>query len=295
MNEGSGFNEKGVDDIKIKSGRNRLILPLFVILLFMIFMVVYTTRLESEYGKGSTFTAEILQKVIDDTPIGSYTDHLAKAQKEIEEFKPQLIAPKAKILIVDDNEMNLEVITELMNETRIKITTALSGQECIDILKEKSFDIVLLDQMMPGMSGTQALKVIKDEHLADTTPIIALTADAIVGARDSYIKEGFTDYLSKPVMYSELETVLLKHIDSSLLLTKEQIEAEEKEKAISNANKPIILVINDSKGKLDALKETIGERYKGVFVRDEESAKKYLSKHSVEFIIRDGAMIDYNE
>lgn len=184
--------------------------------------------------------------------------------------------------------MNLEVITALMCETRIQITTALSGQECIDTLKEKSFDIILLDQMMPGMSGTQTLRIMKDKHLANNTPVIALTADAIVGARDSYIKEGFTDYLSKPVMYSELESVLLNHIDSSLLLTKEQIEEEEKKKTESDANKPIILVINDSKEKLESLKETISERYKGVFVRDEESAKKYLSKHKVEFIIRDG-------
>lgn len=245
-------------------------------------------RVESEYGKGSVFSAEIIQEIVDDTPIGNYMERLEQAQTKKEEFKPVLIAPKAKILIVDDNEMNLEVISELMADTRINITTALSGNECIEILHKSTFDVVLLDQMMPGISGIQTLGVIQNEHLADNTPIIALTADAIVGARDSYIKYGFTDYLSKPVMYEELERLLLTYIDDSLLMTEEQLKEEEAEKERRKAERPVVLVINDSPEKLKDLKETISERYKGVFVRDEESAEKYLAKHSVEFVIRKG-------
>ncbi len=247
-----------------------------------------TIRVESEYGKGSVFSAEIIQEIVDDTPIGNYMERLEQAQTKKEEFKPVLIAPKAKILIVDDNEMNLEVISELMADTRINITTALSGNECIEILHKSTFDVVLLDQMMPGISGIQTLGVIQNEHLADNTPIIALTADAIVGARDSYIKYGFTDYLSKPVMYEELERLLLTYIDDSLLMTEEQLKEEEAEKERRKAERPVVLVINDSPEKLKDLKETISERYKGVFVRDEESAEKYLAKHSVEFVIRKG-------
>ena len=245
-------------------------------------------RVESEYGKGSVFSAEIIQEIVDDTPIGNYMERLEQAQTKKEEFKPVLIAPKAKILIVDDNEMNLEVISELMADTRINITTALSGNECIEILHKSTFDVVLLDQMMPGISGIQTLGVIQNEHLADNIPIIALTADAIVGARDSYIKYGFTDYLSKPVMYEELERLLLTYIDDSLLMTEEQLKEEEAEKERRKAERPVVLVINDSPEKLKDLKETISERYKGVFVRDEESAEKYLAKHSVEFVIRKG-------
>lgn len=246
---------------------------------------------ESEYQKGSTFTIEIVQKVVNGTPLEDYADKLKILTEQTEEYRPSLMAPDAKILIVDDNEMNLEVIFDLLKETGIRVSLATSGESCIDSVKKQKYDVILLDQMMPGMSGTQTLKVIKDEHLADNTPIIALTADAIVGARDSYIKEGFTDYLSKPVMYSELETLLLKYIDANLLLTKEQIEEETKAKEVPDKDKPVILVINDSTEKLDALKETISGRYRGVFVRDEESANKYLSKHSVEFIIRDGTEI----
>ena len=90
------------------------------------------------------------------------------------------------------------------------------------------FDIIFLDQMMPGMSGTQTLELIRQEHLADHTPIIALTADAIVGARDSYIKEGFTDYLSKPVMYNELEELLHKYLDKDQLVLEGQSGKEDR-------------------------------------------------------------------
>ena len=171
---------------------------------------------ESEYGKGSTFTAELVQQIVDVTPIGDYTERLKESMDSKTEFEPTLLAPNAKILVVDDNEMNLMVISELLKVTKIKVTKALSGEECIDILREDSFDVILLDQMMPGMSGTDTLKVIKDENLADATPIIALTADAIVGAKEIYLKEGFTDYLSKPIMYEELESTLLRYIDSEL-------------------------------------------------------------------------------
>ena len=251
-------------------------------------------RVESEYGKGSVFTAEIIQEVVDDTPIGDYAERLSVSLDQKEEFKPTLIAPKARILIVDDNEMNLEVITELMSETRIKTKTALSGDECLDMLKTETFDVILLDQMMPGMSGTQTLEEIRAQHLCDDTPVIALTADAIIGARDAYIREGFTDYLSKPVMYADLEAILLKYISSDLIMSANEIKDEEDKKAAkkSGADLPVVLVINDSTEKLNALKEVLADTYKGVFVKDEESAAKYLSKHDVEFIIRDGQRSD---
>ena len=240
---------------------------------------------ESVYGKGSTFTAEIPQKVIDATPIGDFTTRLKEAAELSEEYKPILVAPNAKVLIVDDNEMNLDVITGLLEDTRIKLTTAGSGRECLDRLREGSYDVILLDQMMPGMSGRETLSVIKSEQLAVNTPIIALTADAIVGARESYLKEGFTDYLSKPVMYEDLEKILLKYIDAKLLMTKEMLEREEDKK-----EKPVVLVVNDSSTRLNEIKEMLGSSFKGVFVKDELQAEKYLAGHKVEFVIRDGGV-----
>ncbi|MCR4590798.1 MAG: response regulator [Lachnospiraceae bacterium] len=244
-------------------------------------------RVESEYRKGSVFTVEIKQEIVDGTPIGSYSERLKETADEKYGFKPSLIAPKAKILIVDDNEMNLEVITELIRDTKIKVTTALSGSECISLLRERQFDVILLDQMMPEMSGTKTLEIIRSEHLADEVPVIALTADAIVGARDSYISEGFTDYLSKPVIYEELENLLIKYLDDSLIMSEADIRAAEEEKQNKDKEKPVILVINSSPEKLDAIKESLSENYKGVYVRDEESAEKYLSKHKPDYIMRE--------
>ena len=247
-----------------------------------------TVRVESEYGKGSVFTAAVLQEVVDETPIGDYTQRLSRSERK-DEYRPALIAPDARALIVDDNDMNLEVITGLMSDTRIRTTTALSGKECIEILRENRFDVIFLDQMMPGMSGSKALEIIRSEHLADDTPIVALTADAIVGAREAYIREGFTDYLSKPVVYSDLEEILLKYIDRNLIVTEDQlVNAGGQSSGESGEEKPVILVISDSPEKLKDMKTMISDRYKGVFVRDEASADKYLQKHHASFIVRDG-------
>ena len=193
------------------------------------------------------------------------------------------MAPDARILIVDDNEMNLEVILDLLKETRIKVSLATSGEGCIESVRKARYDLILLDQMMPGLSGTQVLKQIRDEHLADGTPIIALTADAIVGARDNYISEGFTDYLSKPVMYKELERVLLVNIDPSLLRSEEEISRAGKK---TEEELPVVLVVSDNAEKLNEMKELLKDRYKGVFVRDEDKAEKFLKKHRAEFVIR---------
>ena len=178
--------------------------------------------------------------------------------------------------------MNLEVISGLLSRTRMDITCALSGKECIELLKDHQYDVLMLDQMMPGMSGIETLAVIKEQNLAEATPIIALTADAIVGAKENYLREGFDDYLSKPVMYEDLENILLKYIKKDLLKTRKEIEDEE-----ANAPKPVMLVINNSSEKLNEIKELIGSAFKGVFVRDEEQARKYLANHEVELVISD--------
>ncbi len=227
----------------------------------------------SEYGKGTTFAVQMKQEIVDETPIGDFAQNVSRMQENTDEYRPALIAPSAKILIVDDNDMNLEVIGSLLEDTKIQVTTAGSGDECLDILERESFDVILLDQMMPGMSGIQTLSEMKVRHLAENTPVIALTADAIVGARDNYLKEGFTDYLSKPVMYEALEAILIKYLDNSLLQADTEDNIPE-----DNGEKPIVIVISDSPEKLRSMKSIIGDRGKGVFLRNMESASKYLSK-----------------
>lgn len=258
-------------------------------------------NVESEYGVGSVFSVEVSQLVVDETPIGDFKENLAKANEEHAAYIPTLMAPKANILVVDDNEMNLEVIAELLRDTKINIKKSMSGENCIEWIKREKYDLVLLDQMMPGMSGTETLTKLKEDRLADGIPIIALTADAVVGARDNYIREGFTDYLSKPVMYEELERVLIKYLDESLIMTKEEIEKErekeqkskeeelKEEKAGSTTEKRTVLVISNSTEKMKELKELFADKYKGVYIRDEQKAKSYLQKHEVDFIMRENA------
>ena len=169
-------------------------------------------EVESEYGKGSVFTVKVVQKVADDTPMGDYSKRLEKARQEEKEYEGKLLAPNTRILVVDDNEMNIKVVRFLLKKTAIDIRSALSGAECIEMLKSEQYDVILLDQMMPGMSGIETLKTIRELQLADGVPVIALTADAIAGARELYIEQGFTDYLSKPIIYEELEKILTKYL-----------------------------------------------------------------------------------
>ena len=172
---------------------------------------------ESEYGVGSKFSVEIDQEIIDHTSIGDVKiDKKPKTEKK-EESQPMLEAPNAKVLAVDDNKMNLKVLRALLKKTKMQVTLVESGRQCIDSLIADSFDVVLLDIMMPEMTGVEALHIIRDNHIADDTPIIALTADAVDNAKENYLKEGFSDYLSKPIIYKDLEEVLKKHLKASLI------------------------------------------------------------------------------
>ena len=239
-----------------------------------------TIGVNSKYGEGTTFTAQMKQEVIDKTPVGDFAENLSKIHQSGQEYKPALFAPKAEILVVDDNDMNLEVFAALLEDTKIKVTTAESGIECIEILKENSFDLIFLDQMMPGMSGLQTLEVIQRDNLAGDTAIIALTADAIVGARENYIKEGFSDYLSKPVMYEALEEMLIRHLDPSLMEKEAVIDKKSGEdQNEQDEDKPIIIAVSQSPDKLRTIKELLGGRYKGVFVKDMDSAAKFVEKN----------------
>ncbi len=238
-----------------------------------------TIGVNSKYGEGTTFTVQMKQETIDATPIGDFADNISKLQDSGKEYKPSLVAPRAKILVVDDNDMNLEVFTALLEDTKIGIVTAESGTDSIEILREQSFDMIFLDQMMPGMSGVQTLEIIQKEHLADDTAVIALTADAIVGARENYIKEGFSDYLSKPVMYEALEEMLIKYQNPSLI--KNETEENENDRTVSDTDedRPVVIAISRSPDKLRSLKELLGGGYKGVFVKDMDSAAKYVEKN----------------
>ncbi len=138
-----------------------------------------------------------------------------------------LYAPEAQVLIVDDNQMNIRVVEGLMRTYGVQVSYALSGQEGIDMLTSKKYDLVFLDHMMPGMDGVETFHHIRRKHdlYFKEIPIIALTANAIAGAREMFIKEGFNDFLAKPVESSVLQRVLKKYIPKE-----KQKSLEEKER-----------------------------------------------------------------
>lgn len=165
---------------------------------------------ESEYGKGSVFSFLITQTILDETPVGDYTARLEKSRQTIDE-DIYLYAPDARVLIVDDNEMNLKVADSLLKIFRIIPELANSGKSAIEMITRKDYDIVFLDHMMPVMDGIETLEELK--KTGTKLPVmIVLTANAVVGAREEYIKTGFTDYLSKPIEIGELQNLLKKYL-----------------------------------------------------------------------------------
>ena len=169
-------------------------------------------EVESIYGGGSTFTIFIPQKIESAAPLGDYRQQLHSEAESQKQYTRSFVAPDARILAVDDNEMNLEVIKGLLKQTLVQIDLAESGRECFEKLKNSKYDLIFLDHMMPEMNGIEVLQKIKEDRLAPGAPIIALTANAIIGASEKYISYGFDDYLSKPIVYEELEKLVIKHL-----------------------------------------------------------------------------------
>ncbi len=169
---------------------------------------------ESVYGEGSTFAVTIPQSVVSKEPIGDFNKTYEKNMEEMTVQRESFIAPGAHILIVDDTAMNITVAVGLLKNTRIKIDSAYGGAEAVELCHMTAYDVILLDQRMPGMDGTEALKRIREDKDGKNlnTPVICLTADAVGGAKERYLAQGFTDYLSKPVNGASLEGSLLQYL-----------------------------------------------------------------------------------
>lgn len=173
-------------------------------------------QVSSIYGTGSTFSFEIEQKIINAEPVGNFEKRFRTAAEKFEEDCIKA-APNARILVVDDNDTNLIVARSLLKRTQAMTETASDGRQCIELLKNKKYDVVFLDHMMPEMDGIETLTKIKEEKLAEATVFVALTANAIHGAKQSYLDAGFDDYLSKPFTGEEIERCLFSHLDNSLI------------------------------------------------------------------------------
>lgn len=171
-------------------------------------------EVESEYGKGSTFSFIIRQKIINNEAIGE----IGKVVRDIQHREENVAAiykPEAKVLAVDDNNINLKVIKGLLKRTGVQVDLAAGGQECLDMLVKKKYDIIFLDHLMPGMDGIETLNHIRGMgEQYKNIPVIALTANAMSDARERYLNSGFDDYLEKPINSDKLEKTLIKYLNN---------------------------------------------------------------------------------
>ncbi len=178
-------------------------------------------EVESEYGQGSTLGFTLLLPVEDETPIGSVEEILrGEVDRERVEVK-SFVAPNAKVLAVDDNALNLAVMKGLLKSTRMQVECVSSGKECLEAVMREQFHIILLDHMMPELDGVMTLKKMKeleDNKSADAA-VVVVTASYSAGVRNFYVREGFDDYISKPIDLQSLYQIILKYLPEELIVS----------------------------------------------------------------------------
>lgn len=189
-----------------------------------------TLEIESAPGRGSTFSFSIQQPIVDTNPLSDFRSIRTNTDWD-RPYELHFTAPNAKILVVDDNQMNLNVFCHLLKLSKVQVTTAPGGQECISLLEENAYDIIFLDHMMPKPDGIETFRIIKERNLAPHTPIIMLTANAIAGSKELYLQEGFQDFLSKPILPEVLDQMLMKHLPDEYV-NKEAVEESSEQPAI---------------------------------------------------------------
>ena len=174
-------------------------------------------EVQSEYGIGSKFYFLLDQKIVDNTPIDNYLENFKSQINKKNNYRVGFVAPEARILVVDDNEMNLLVASKLLKDTQMKIDIVSSGFGCLAKINEKKYNLILMDIKMPELDGVETLRRIRNGNSINVdTPVIALTADVVAGVKEKYIKEGFIDYISKPIDAKKFEAKVGSYIPKRL-------------------------------------------------------------------------------
>ena len=248
-------------------------------------------EVKSEYGKGSVFSFAIPQKIINASPLGDFQEQYDKSVRNSISYREKFIAPLAKILVVDDNAMNLAVAQDLLRKTKLQIDVASSGGECLEMLKRKEYHMICMDHMMPVMDGVQTLHAIREleDNPSRNIPVIALTANAVVGAKEFYLKAGFEDYLSKPIEPDKLEDILIQYLPKELVyLTDDEeisVESDDNEAGL-NEEKLTDMGINAANGLKymggsRSLYEKVLRDFREILHEKEEQLKSMLAKEDV--------------
>ena len=240
---------------------------------------------QSVYGEGSTFSFAVEQPVVKWTPIGEFAGRFEADRTRHEAYRESFRAPGARILVVDDMPVNLTVIKGLLKRTRIVVDTAESGEEAVRKASQQQYDIIFIDHMMPGMDGIETLAALKDlPSMEEHTSFIALTANAVSGAREMYFEAGFSDYLSKPVDSKALEEMLMAHLPPAKLSTAERPE-ESGEEAV-----PAVFVVSCDEQLCELAAGILKQRYRVKVCRDAAEAPARAEEFQPDLILLDVRM-----
>ena len=178
-------------------------------------------KVNSTYGKGSCFYFDLHQRITNREPLGDFSDRVARHVQDYQ-WETSFEAPEAHILVVDDNNVNRKVFMNLLKQTKMKIHEAGGGREALGMIAKTHYDLIFLDHMMPEMDGIETLHEMEKMDLGDSgnerTPVIMLTANAVVGAEEKYMQEGFSGFLSKPIIPEKLDAIICKYLPQELLV-----------------------------------------------------------------------------
>lgn len=199
-------------------------------------------QVDSVYQRGTTFTLVLGQEIVNSSPIGPIKDIMKGSFHGRKEYKQSFEAPEARVLIVDDNEMNLMVAVKLLRATKVQVETASSGQECLDKTRQKFYHAIFMDHMMPKLDGLETLKKLRmqENGLCKETPVIAMTANAFTDAEAFYNANGFEGYLVKPVNGPLFEAMLLKFLPEEIV----ELSRQDNTKNTNNSDIQMVYVHN---------------------------------------------------
>lgn len=187
-----------------------------------------TIRVESEYGVGTTFFINLKQVMVDDSQVERESFDICSKENTIAVLTEEVRMPEARVLVVDDTRVNLDVARGLLECYDIQVDCTLSGKECLEMLEDKEYDIIFMDHMMPEMDGVETLHKLREmnKEFCKQVSVIALTANAITGGRDMFLALGFSDYLSKPIEPMKLDRILRKYIPEQYIVIKTGADTE---------------------------------------------------------------------
>lgn len=270
-------------------------------------------NVDSIYTKGTIFTIILEQEVVDDTPIGEI-DFLQMSKRISEKYEPMFEAPEARILVVDDNPMNLMVTSKLLEGTGVQVETASGGIECLKMTKKKFYHVILLDYMMPDMDGQQTLKEIRTQEngRCHEASVIALTGNVLSGARKLYYEQGFDGYVEKPIEGKMLEKEILEVLPPEIikyhLREKASLKTESRIMEIMRNKRKRVLITSDCACDLsqDLLEEygieimhlyvkTPYGRFKDMVEIDSDNLTQFISKDRSKAIPDSVTVEEYEE